>query len=108
MKKREYTVQLTTDEQKKLHAHCAKGKATARSIRRAQILLGADENRPEGKLMDTEIAERLHIHTNTVHLVRKAFAERGLQATLERKKRTTPPNPFPLDCYSHGCKSHCT
>lgn len=93
MPKREYEVHLTQEEQKKLQGICSKGKATARSIRRAQILLGADANRPEGKLGDKEIAERLHIHTNTVHLVRKSFAEHGLQAVLERKKRATPPNP---------------
>lgn len=93
MKKREHIVQLTTEEQKKLHTVCSRGKSPARSIRRAQILLGADENRPEGKLTDTEIAKQLHLHLNTVQLVRKSFAQRGLQATLDRKKRLTPPTP---------------
>lgn len=93
MKHRAYPIRLTEEEQEKLHQLCAKGKAPARSIRRAQILLWADENRPEGKLKDKEIAQQLQIHTNTVHLVRKCFVEQGLQKTLERKKRLTPPNP---------------
>lgn len=93
MKKREYTVRLTPDQQKELQGVCSKGKMAARLIRRAQILLWADENRTGGKLSDITIAEQLHIHTNTVYLIRKTFAERGLQAAVERKKRLTPPIP---------------
>ncbi|ASA19463.1 helix-turn-helix domain-containing protein [Paenibacillus donghaensis] len=93
MKKREYTVRLGPDQQKELQGVCSKGKVAARSLRRAQILLWADENRVGGKLSDMTIAEQLHIHTNTVYLVRKTFSEKGLQAAVERKKRLTPPNP---------------
>ncbi|GBF77332.1 helix-turn-helix domain-containing protein [Paenibacillus sp. 598K] len=93
MKNQSYPIRLTPEEQQTLQRLCSKGKATARSIRRAQILLWADENRSEGKLRDKEIAQRLEIHTNTVHLVRKRFVEEGLQKTIERKKRLTPPNP---------------
>ncbi|BCG59273.1 transposase [Paenibacillus sp. URB8-2] len=93
MKLRAYAVCLTPDQQKELQGVCSKGKVAARSLRRAQILLWADENRVGGKLSDTTIAEQLHIHTNTVYLVRKTFSEKGLQAAVERKKRLTPPNP---------------
>lgn len=93
MKNQSYSIQLTPEEQQKLQHLCSKGKTTARSMRRAQILLWADENRAEGKLKDKEIAQRLQIHTNTVHLVRKRFVEQGLQKAIERKKRLTPPNP---------------
>lgn len=91
MTKRIYSVQLTVDEQNKLHAICATGKASVRLIQRAHILLSADENRPGGKLTDSNIAKELYIHTGTVYKVRKSFTEKGLKATLERKKRTTPP-----------------
>ncbi|MBT2290223.1 helix-turn-helix domain-containing protein [Paenibacillus albidus] len=93
MRNREYTVCLTADQQKELLEICSKGKVAARSLRRAQILLWADENRPDGKLTDVEIAKQLHIHTNTVYLVRKTFTANGMQAAVERKKRLTPPNP---------------
>jgi len=79
MKNRAYRIQLSKEEQKKLQSICSKGKAASRSIRRAQILLWADENRSEGKLKDKEIAERLQIQFNTVHLVRKTFVEQGSQ-----------------------------
>lgn len=61
-------------------------------LHRAQILLWEDEERSNGRLY-VEIAERLQVHANTVHFVRKRFAEQGLQPRLERKKRLTPPNP---------------
>ncbi|NQX46947.1 IS630 family transposase [Paenibacillus tritici] len=93
MRNREYTVCLTANQQNELVEICSKGKVAARSLRRAQILLWADENRLDGKLTDVEIAKQLHIHTNTVYLVRKSFAVNGMKAALERKKRLTPPNP---------------
>lgn len=93
MANRDYKVSLSPEQQKELKQMCSKGTSTARSLRRAQILLWADENSSDGRLSDVEIARRLQVHTNTVHLVRKRFAEQGLQPTLERKKRLTPPNP---------------
>ncbi|WP_367869928.1 hypothetical protein [Paenibacillus larvae] len=32
------------------------------------------------------MAQRLNIYTNTVYLVRKRYAEQGLQAAIERKE----------------------
>ncbi|MFK4472567.1 hypothetical protein ABH897_002291 [Paenibacillus sp. RC73] len=93
MKNQRYRVELTETERKTLQSLVSKGKATARSIRRAQILLWADEQYPIGKMKDLEIAKQLQVHTNTVHLVRKMFAQQGLHAAIERKKRLTPPNP---------------
>lgn len=86
-----YPVRLTTEEREQLRAFISKGKAAARSIRRAQILLAADENRPGGCLKEVEIAERLQVHVNTVYHVRKAYADRGWDGALGRKKRLTPP-----------------
>ncbi|WP_405157550.1 hypothetical protein [Paenibacillus sp. FSL H8-0283] len=53
-------------------------------LHRAQILLWEDEERSNGRLSDVEIAERLQVHANIVHFVRKRFAEQGLQPRLER------------------------
>ncbi|MFD1906039.1 helix-turn-helix domain-containing protein [Paenibacillus rhizoplanae] len=57
------------------------------SLRRAQILLWADENRVGGKLSDIAIAEQLHIHTNTVYLVRKTFAKKRDYSLLLNENR---------------------
>lgn len=84
-------VRLTLEEQSRLKSLISKGKSPARVIRRAQILLAADENRPGGTLKEMEIAERMQVHVNTVYAVRKAYSERGLEGAVGRKARTTPP-----------------
>lgn len=84
-------VRLTVEEQSRLKSLISKGKSSARVIRRAQILLAADENRPGGTLKEMEIAERMQVHVNTVYAVRKAYSERGLEGAVGRKERTTPP-----------------
>jgi hypothetical protein len=63
------------EEQASLRAFISKGKSSTRAIRRAQILLAADENRAGGSLKELEIAERMKVHVNTVYAVRKAYAE---------------------------------
>lgn len=86
-------VRLTVEEQANLRALISKGKSSARAIRRAQILLAADENRPGGSLKELEIAERMQVHVNTVYAVRKAYVEHGWEGAIGRKKRVTPPIP---------------
>jgi transposase len=84
-------VRLTVEEQASLRALIPKGQSSAQAIRRAQILLEADENRPGGSLKELEITERMQVHVNTVYIVRKAYAEQGWEGAIERKKRATPP-----------------
>jgi len=88
-----HPVRLTMEEQASLRAFISKGKSSARAIRRAQILLAADENRPGGSLKEWEIAERTQVHVNTVYAVRKAYAEQGWEGAIGRKQRVTPPIP---------------
>lgn len=87
-----YPIQLSAEERKNLQAMVSKGTASARAIRRAQVLLAADENRPGGNLKEYEVAERVGVHVNTVFAIRKAYAEQG-EAAIGRKKRLTPPVP---------------
>jgi hypothetical protein len=84
---------LTEDERKKLHSMISKGTAAARSIKRANILLAADENNINGRNSEVSIAELFHVSKQTVHTVRKRYFEEGLNAAIGRKKRSTPPVP---------------
>ena len=58
---------------------------------RANVLLAADVNSPNGKKNEAEIAKLFNVHTQTVHTIRKEYAGKGLNAALLRKKRETPP-----------------
>ena len=85
-----YEVKLTEEQRTILYNIVKKGKHPAKQILRANILLFTDENR-EDSLTLREIADVLNISTTTVQNVRKSFAEKGLDDTIQRKKRLTPP-----------------
>lgn len=87
-----YKVTLTNEERARLTTLASKGKGNARHIRRAQILLLADENQPEGAWRDADIAKALKAHSRTVERTREKFVQQGLEAALNharpQKKRS--------------------
>jgi transposase len=83
-----YTVRLNTAERQGLIDLVTTGKRAAATIVRARILLKADVG-PEGEAWDDEqIAEALDTSLSTIHRVRQAFVEEGLEEALYRKKPT--------------------
>jgi transposase len=84
--KKKYIVTLTEEERQRLDALVSRGKAAARKLMHARILLKADtsEAGPHGD--DAAIAEGLDVGRVTVERVRKAFVEEGFEAALERHK----------------------
>ena len=81
MKKR-YRVTLTTWERDDLRRLVSVGKAAARKLVRARILLLADEAEDGSAKADQEIVEALGCGRASVERVRKRFVEEGLEATL--------------------------
>ncbi len=79
---KKYTVGLTNDEEKALIELVTRGTAKARAIQRAHILLLAGE----GKI-DTEIAEMVRCHQESVTKVRRRFKERGGGESLNDRPR---------------------
>jgi len=75
-------ITLTDEERATLLALVRKGKAPARRIRRAQILLKAADGDP-----DSVIARAVHAGRATVQRVRKRFTTEGLDATLTERPR---------------------
>jgi len=59
-----------------------KGKASARRIRRAIVLLAADEG-----AKDEAIAEKVGLHRNTVEKIRKRWAQGGVDGALNDRPR---------------------
>ncbi|SDZ53100.1 Homeodomain-like domain-containing protein [Evansella caseinilytica] len=93
MPKVKYHVRLSEEERATLQDLISKGSSPARSIMRAHVLLAANENRPGTKRSETAIAKQWNVHPQTVHTIRKTYAEKDLEATIHRKKRETPPVP---------------
>jgi hypothetical protein len=92
---KKYVVRLNDAERGQLVALVSKGKASARKIVHAQILLRVDADGP--RLVDEEVAETLGVHENTVRAVRERFVMEGLDSALDRKKRASPPCEPKLD-----------
>ena len=83
-----YTVRLTSAERQGLIDLVTTGKRAASTISRARILLKADVGR-EGEAWDDEqIADAFDTSLSTIHRVRQAFVEDGLEDALNRKRPT--------------------
>ena len=85
---------LTAEQRSTLEGSIASGRAPARRIAHARILLKADEggDAPGRAWTDTEIASALQVSRSTVYRVRTRFAREGLRAALvHRPPRRTKP-----------------
>ena len=79
---KKYHVTLTDEERGQLQIMLKKGKMSARRLKRAQILLKADEG-----WKDKEIIEALNTSRSTVERTRKRFVEGGLDRALNEDPR---------------------
>ena len=84
--KKKYIVTLTEPEREMLQAMLSRGKAAARKLVHARVLLKADASPGGPGWSDDQIAEGLEVGRATVERVRKEFVEEGLEAALERRK----------------------
>src|SRR5689334_1541013 len=87
---KKYKVTLTADEREQLAALIAAGRAAARKLAHARILLKADAADGGPAWADEATAEALEVSTDTVGRVRQRFVEQGLEAALGRKKQDRP------------------
>jgi len=86
---KKYVVRLTDQERGRLQTLVRRGRAHARSLLYARILLKADADGPE-RWTDERIAEALEVSTATVARERRRFLEDGLEVALMPKKPGRP------------------
>lgn len=84
--KKKYIVTLTEQERRTLQDMLSRGKASARKLTHARILLKADATHAGPEWSDEMVAEGLDVGRATVERVRKQFVEEGLDAALERRR----------------------
>lgn len=92
---KKFVVLLSVEERRLLESLVAKGKAAARKLTRARILLKADCSPLGTAWSDEQISEALDLGVITVHRVRRSFVEGGLDGALVR--RPLPRRPRMLD-----------
>jgi transposase len=83
---KKYIVTLTQEERQSLQAMLARGKAAARKLLHARVLLKADAGVGGPAWSDGAIAEGLEVGRATVERVRRQFVEESLEAALERRQ----------------------
>lgn len=86
MSRKKFVVELSEPEREVCRQVVKKLKGTSQKVKRANILLKADQGWPDAK-----IAEALDCRTKTVENIRKRLVEIGFEKTIEHAKRTTPP-----------------
>ena len=90
--KKIYLVNLTEEEREGLRQIVSRERVSGLKRIRANILLKADEG-----LTDQEIADELEVGLITVERVRRRCCERGIEASLDRKRQEHPSRPRKLD-----------
>ena len=86
---KKYVVRLTTDEREHIEMFLRRGRAHARKLLYARILLKADAKGPD-RWPDDRIAEAFEVSTATVARERRRFCEEGLEVALMPKKPARP------------------
>ena len=87
-----YVIELSDPEKVRLMEIVKKGNSPARTILRANILLASDKQ-SDKYMTVSEIANAYRTTPTTVQTVRASYCKKGLEATITRKKRETPPIP---------------
>ena len=82
---KKYVVRLGDDERERLNTLIKKGKAPARQLLKARILLKADASEAGEAWSDSRIAEALDTSIDTIARTRQLLVEEGLDGALTRK-----------------------
>lgn len=92
-----YQVLLSPEVRAELTAMARKTSAGAAKIRRAKILLLADEAHPDGGQADWEIADEVGLSERQVVRIRQKFVKAGVQSTLTRAPRSDAGTSLAID-----------
>lgn len=85
---KKYKVNLSPKIRAELEAIARKTSAGVARVRRAKILLMADEGHPDGGYADWQIAEEVGLCERQVVRIRQKFVKSGVQPTLTRATRS--------------------
>jgi hypothetical protein len=86
MPAKQYRVTLTAEERTDLTDQVNKGQGQARRLRRARIILMADEAQEGGGWKDADIAKALDAQVRTVERTRQKCVQEGIEAALNHTR----------------------
>ncbi len=88
---KKYCVKLNAEQREQLEQGVSSGKAPARKIMHAHILLKADEAEHGPGWSDEQISEALEVSVPTIERVRRRFVEQGVEDALNRRPQPERP-----------------
>ena len=83
-------VTLTKEERAGLTSRLTRGRAAARTLAHARVLLKADTAPGSPGWTGEQIRAALDISLKTIARIRRAFVDQGLEAALHRRRPRTP------------------
>jgi transposase len=98
-----YRVTLTVDERLELEKLIQGGKVSARRVKRAQILLAADQGST-----DEEISKNVVVGTSTVYRTKQRFVEEGIERALSELPREGAPRKLDVGDEAMLCAVACS
>lgn len=98
-----YRVTLTTDERSALEAMIQGGKVAVRKVKRAQILMAADQGST-----DEAIASHVAVGSSTVYRTKQRFVEEGLERALSELPRSGAPRKLDVGEEAMLCAVACS
>ena len=90
-RRQKYKVELPEQEHERLKRFVKTGKAKAREILRARILLAADSSENGKRQSDPQIAKELDVCVRTVAATRERYAAGGVERALKDLPRSGQP-----------------
>jgi len=88
---KKYCVKLNGEQREQLEQLISSGKAPARKILHAHILLKADQSQDGPKWSDEQIQQAFGVGAATIWRVRRRFVEQGLDDALNRRPQPERP-----------------
>lgn len=88
---KKYRVKLNAQQREQFERVVSSGKAPARKIMHAQILLKADEGEQGPGWSDEQIREALEVSVPTIERVRRRLVEQGVEEALNRRPQPARP-----------------
>jgi transposase len=88
---KKYCVKLNGEQRQQLEQLVSSGKAPARKIMHAHILLKADESQDGPHWPDEQIQQAFGVGASTIWRVRRRFVEQGWDAALNRRPQPERP-----------------
>ena len=88
---KKYCVKLNGEQRPQLEQLVSSGKASARKIMHAHILLKADESQGGPHWSDEQIQQAFGVGAATIWRVRRRFVEQGLDQALNRRRQPERP-----------------